>query len=378
MTEILYLANIEYSKSSGIYKKIEWQCLSMSTIRTVTLICKCNRQLVKIFFLNGEITSIEAIEASDSVKSLLFVAKKLFESKKYEILYFRLTLRPTVKQVFLFKTVVNLGGKIIYEIPTYPYFKEQVSGGKVKILTFFKMLYDKVIFEISYKYIYLIPIILGNSKVKLKSKFFEITNGVSIGSIPLSYLERMKSDDFSNLNLIGVGTFANYHGYERLINAIGEYVEVEDHLVNIHFHIVGDGSLLNGLKVQVKRLSLEKYVHFYGPLFGKELDEIFENADMGVGALALYKRGADIDTTLKVVEYICRGLPVISSGRVASIDNKGIILHVGNDNSPIDLLKLIDFVRNYKRNVDVENIKSNRLKFNWKNLMESILDATKG
>lgn len=42
---------------------------------------------------------------------------------------------------------------------------------------------------------------------------------------------------------------------------------------------------------------------------------MYEEFDVGLGCLALHRRNADIDTTLKIIEYYCRGVPVVTSGK---------------------------------------------------------------
>ena len=60
------------------------------------------------------------------------------------------------------------------------------------------------------------------------------------------------------------------------------------------------------------QLHLEEYVFFYGSQAGKELDLIYDKADAGLGFFGLYKDKMSTISSLKSVEYLAKGLPVIS------------------------------------------------------------------
>ena len=44
----------------------------------------------------------------------------------------------------------------------------------------------------------------------------------------------------------------------------------------------------------------------------KELDAIYDRADIAMGAFAFYKAGITISSTLKMKEYLAKGLPAAS------------------------------------------------------------------
>lgn len=52
-------------------------------------------------------------------------------------------------------------------------------------------------------------------------------------------------------------------------------------------------------------------VHFYGYLNKQELSELYQNMDIGIGTLALYRKGMKEACPLKVREYLSWGLPII-------------------------------------------------------------------
>lgn len=367
MKGTVFLANIEYGKSSGIYKKIYTQCRILSLNSESMLICKQEQCILFVYFNNGKEDFYRTKNLTPTIKNLLFALKKIIKENDVSTVYFRSTLKPTILQVNLLRFIRKNKIKILYEIPTYPYFGEQIKSSKNKILTIFKMIYEKFIFHLSYHFVDKVIVIISKSNIKRKTKFLEITNGVELSKFNLIFNEEL--NELDQLNFVGVGTLYNYHGYERLIKSISQY---DDKICNVNFYIVGDGPAIENLKQIVKKLGLENNVFFTGVLFDDKLDEIFSKANIGVGALALYERNADIDTTLKVVEYISRGIPVITSGRVKGIKYEDMIFTVENNDSNFNLLEIIDKYIFFRKNFSLSMLEENRKNFDWLTIMEKI------
>jgi hypothetical protein len=67
------------------------------------------------------------------------------------------------------------------------------------------------------------------------------------------------------------------------------------------------------------------------------LDELFEQADMGIGSLARHRSGITHIKTLKNREYAARGLPFIYSEMDSDFEGKPYILKAKADESPIEI-----------------------------------------
>lgn len=135
------------------------------------------------------------------------------------------------------------------------------------------------------------------------------------------------------------------HGYERCIQGLAEYYQRNpDRRVEIHF--VGEGEEKNYYQSLVSQLHLEEYVFFYGNQSGKQLELIYNKADVGLGFFGLYKDRMNTISSLKSVEYLAKGLPVVS-GCVEDImkyNNGKIFFKVfPNDKSVININEIIDF-----------------------------------
>lgn len=362
---MIYIANVEYSTYSGIFKKIESHAKHFSKIYgKCLLICKEENNILELEYRNGERIG----KINHSVKFTMknvhsFCFKKTINTR---VIYYRNMIKPSLYQLLFFIKLKLNKKKIIFEIPTYPYFKEQVSTSNNKILTTCKLLVELIFYPLIYNMVDIVPIILSNNKKKTFKKNFLIRNGIDKEKYSKTY-QIMKSNPF---RFIGVGTLYSYHGYDRLIKSIALYNGDK----RIEFNIIGDGPAITELKNLVRNLNLENSVYFLGRIEGPELDNLLMKSNIGVGSLTLFRRGANIDTTLKMVDYLCRGLPTITSGLYEDdkSDNK-IIYKVSNDLEMIDIDKVLSFYESLDATT-VKNSQNEYLEYySWENILDSIL-----
>ena len=146
--------------------------------------------------------------------------------------------------------------KIIYEIPTYPYFYEQYCGSKNKFTTCIRLGYEALFWPLIYLNINRLIAIPCRSKLKCLKKMRFITNA-SPNSDFINYRNKCLDSD---IFLIGVGTIHKYHGYEKIINALSKYKGNR----KVYFYIVGGGNI-NPLKELVKNLKIDDVVRFATP-----------------------------------------------------------------------------------------------------------------
>jgi glycosyltransferase involved in cell wall biosynthesis len=107
---------------------------------------------------------------------------------------------------------------------------------------------------------------------------------------------------------------------------------------------VGDGPSLVEYRKLVKKYSLDDHVVFYGRLSGKELDAIFDQADIAVCSLGCHRINVFLGSFLKSREYLARGLPLISSTKIDIIpEDYPYCLYVSEDDLPIDIKTIIRF-----------------------------------
>lgn len=251
----------------------------------------------------------------------------------FDFVYIRRFFIINKSTLFMLKKIkkINPSCKILLEIPTYPYDKEY-TGFVNKVA----LLIDKIYRKKIYRYIDRI-VTLTNDKEIFGCKTLKFTNGVDCSSIPVC---KKVNFDKNHINLIAVAQFSFWHGYERVIEGLSKYKNN-----NVFLHLVGNGDELEKYKLLVKKYSLENQVIFYGPLSGDELTAVFDIADVALCSLACHKKNIKLSAELKSREYLCRGLPIITSTKIDILsDDFKYCYRVSEDDSPIDIEEVVDYV----------------------------------
>lgn len=268
--------------------------------------------------------------------SYLFSSKTFdftsLQNKKYDCVYIR-RIAPNSKSVIALLRLLksnNPNCKIVYELPTYPYdFEHKTFISKMQLLI------DRKYRKQLHRYVDRIATLTDDTEI-FGCKTLKITNGVDCKSIPVCKKENYNHE---KINLIAVAQFAFWHGYERVIEGLHNYGKKD-----VLLHLVGNGNELEKYKKLVAEYGLEEQVIFYGALSGDELTRVFDTADIALCSLACHKKNIYIASELKSREYLCRGLPVVTSTRIDIIpDNFEYSLRVPEDDSAIDMQKIADF-----------------------------------
>lgn len=318
------IAFVKISLKDGISKKILAQAAALSKkVGACTLLCLNEDSCFQKIVFNKDKMQVPQIGDKIVINFASFGRVDPFIRKVdaeldgiNDPLYIR-HMVPSIKYVsFLRKYKRN---KIIYEIPTYPYYYEQITASTNKILTIARLVQESLFWPLIYNQVKKIVAIPCRSTAKKYRKMQYITNGYSSNGT-FSRYERDKDE----IVLIGVGTIQKYHGYDKII----EMIHVTSSR-NIRFIIVGGGEV-DPLKKLVEKYNLQEQVVFTGPKGGEELEALYRQADIGVGTMALELRKADIDTGIKILDYYIHGLPVLSSGKCPDVD--------GLDNPPYRII----------------------------------------
>ena len=299
MMAIFLYSRIEKNlEESGEAKKAIMQVNALSKLGIVSEIIwhdrtdKFNKLLVRIPFYKNYSTGLTAhlIEKinNDREICLLYIRKDIFD-------YSFLKMIKKIKN----QTHIN----ILVEIPTYPY---DAEWSKLKDLPL--LLKDRLARKRLYKYVDKIALCAPDENIIWKIPTLVIGNGIDVDKINK---KKIFSKDASTIKLLGVACVEKWHGYDRLIRGMAEYYKSDNKQRHIEFHIVGNGSQIPYLKRLTEKSNLNDYVFFHGTLYGKQLDSIFDECDIGVASLAAFRKGITIGRELKLREYIARGLPYI-------------------------------------------------------------------
>lgn len=223
------------------------------------------------------------------------------------------------------------GCKIIMEVPTYPYKKEYY---RVNMLPY---LMKDIYYRKEYKKHIDRFVTYSNDKEIFGVKTIQTMNGIDVKSVRPVCGD--KSDE--SINLLFVGFMEKQMGLERIINGMSRHANK----MNVKLHFVGSGSKLKMYHDLADKLGLSSYIKFYGNLYGNELDEVYDKADLGISPCAMYKIGLNCLSALKTREYLAKGLPFIGGCQIDVFENhpSDFYLEFANDSSPIDIGKVESF-----------------------------------
>jgi len=292
-----------------------------------------------------------------------------------EFVYARCFMNATPWLIHFFKKIHKAGIRAVTEIPTYPYDQEFNRHTKWDMLLGFWI--DKCFRRSLYKYMDAM-VTFSDAKEIFGQRTINISNGVDFDSIPLHNFQPSTLN--SQLHLIGVAEVHPWHAFDRVIAGIGEYYNHLPssiiHHPSVFFHIVG-GVHPHHMKQYFNPL-IEKYhlhdkIIFHGTLFGKELDEVFNQCQFAIGSLGRHRSGITVIKTLKNREYATRGIPFIYSEIDSDFDHQPYIVKAPADETPIDIQQIIDFMADFK--MAPEDIRKTVEPLQWKYQMKKVVDA---
>ncbi|MCD2502307.1 glycosyltransferase [Clostridium sp. NSJ-145] len=379
---LLFFSHVreDLPKGIGTSKKIIAQCKALSNLGYNVFYTFENKNGFIIYDIDNNI--IDKINITNKIKFRIDKYKfieKWCKLNNINILYSRYNYFDT-QTYRLFKNLKKIKVKIILEIPTYPYRKEQVLANKdilnekkyLKYIIKRALLIDEDLnIKRAYKVLDLIVTYNPVSKRLWGVNAIEVDNGVDLKSIPV---RNHKSSNEKVIFMI-VANLSPWHGIDRFIEGLREY----DTTLNIkpELWIVGSGTELEELKKLVDKYNLKDSVKFLGTKVGNELEDIKSKADIGVASLGLYRLGLSKVSTLKEKEYCASGLPFIYAYEEKELSSDcEFALQFKNDNSPIDINKAIDFAIKVRNDTNLHKNMRNLAaeKYSWDSIMKYILD----
>ena len=263
--------------------------------------------------------------------------------------------------------------KLIIEIPTFPPNQEDNYHGIRKAFDTYSKRFSSRFQTLVDAYV----VIGENANVEYLDKpAINMDNGIDVTSVPV----RKPVNDKGTIHLLALASMSYWHGYERIIKSLGEYKGSQ----NVIIHMVGgnDGGCLPEWKELTHQLKLDDKVIFHGPLSGKDLDEMFNLCDVGINALANYKKGFSVTMELKAREYIARGLPFVCTVFDPALNGLSDEwkLQIPNDASIPDMETIIDFALKTKNNPrHVKELRSIAEKYlSWEDQYKKVIKELKG
>jgi hypothetical protein len=159
-------------------------------------------------------------------------------------------------------------------------------------------------------------------------------NGIEVDQFKIRSFPEVKKNKIIILFLKGSSSDIAWSGIDRLIDGINEFNKVKTNCCEL---------ILAGMKEsKYENISFIKQI---GYVKESELDELFSSVHIGSNHLAMHRINLKESSNLKIREYYSRGLPFIYASYEKDIESNSFSLQFRNDDSPIDIQKVIDFTQ---------------------------------
>lgn len=312
-------------------------------------------------------TSMRGYDHTVIFTDLMAATREVMRRIPVDVLYLR--YMPTFgNAIGAIRQLKAQGGRLVLEYPTYP--KEEENNRFFLRRQVFR--YTDHMLSRIHPMVDLYTLIGAPCGGTLDGRpAMNIANGVNVAALPA----HMPNAGDAAVRLLALASMSGWHGYDRILRALASYTGSAD----VHIEFVGgdgDGSL-TAWKALAAELKLENRVTFHGPMYGEALNALIAMCDVGVGSLGMYRYGISQGMTLKLREYMARGLPFISAVADPSLpDDPAFALHVPNDDTPIDMAAVVAFALNAKRDADV----SRRMRayaldhMSWEGVLRGVLE----
>lgn len=268
------------------------------------------------------------------------------------------------KTIKMLKQVKDNGYFVMLEIHSYPvYFLRDYKLWPVFAL-------DYLCRKKALSYVDRI-IALTDKKNLFGKETINIENGIDLAAIR----PQRKIVCPGTIRIISVSYEWAVHGYDRLIRGIAEYNKNDSKKYRIEAIFVG--TVLRSTEKLIKKLKLQEYVTITGTKYGKELDEIYDHCDLGMGCVAIHRRRAQTVSTIKTKEYIAKGIPFFYAGKPL-FDEQFFpySLQLESKEEPLNMDRIVQFYEEMEQIPDkVDKMREWAKSYTWEKQMEKAFYA---
>lgn len=331
-----YYIHFNGRKSIGVYKKIDMQIQELRRyfdLEEIEII-DIDRNLIQ---------RLIGLLPSCSIKRNYDEAMNKIE--RPDFVYIRRTVADNEYIIFLREIKRRFPFcKIIIEIFTYPYDRDEFLRWnawpfyikEIKNRRKLKRYVDRFVTHSKEKVIFGVPTI-------------HASNGIIVRNVEPVSGETKKEDD--TLTLMAVAYMQKHHGYERVIKGINQYIK-KGGKRQIKLYLVGDGPEKTRYIRLVNKLKLDKQVLFFATMTGKALDKLYDEADIAVGAFGFFKDHVYFVSTIKVKEYLAKGIPIINGCKEETFEHNNVSYYMEfpNDSTDLNIEAVIRFYDNIYKN----------------------------
>ena len=235
---------------------------------------------------------------------------------------------------------INPGMKILLEIPTYPYDDE--IQGLIRVTLKWKDQYARKKLK---DYVDVILTYSDDQSI-FGVKAINISNGVDVVRLS-SAVKKYPHPNDEKIRLMACAKFNLWHGYDRAIEGLHQYLQKPDANRNVEIEMVGDGASTESYRQLVEKYSLQEYVRFYGKLQGEDLVKVYSICDIGLDSMGRHRSGVYYNSSLKGKEYCAYGLVIVSGVKTEldGADDFAYYYRIPADDTPLDFDAVLDFYK---------------------------------
>jgi len=368
MAKVLFLIFHGFDPNNGISKKISYQVNALKACGLEVHLCYMDETSTKQRIIDGTVIAdygngtMSKIRKRTEFSSIV----KYAISISIDFVYIRSNHNANPFTIRMVKRMKAAGMKVVMEIPTYPYDQEYEAQGMTK-----QIFQDRIFRRCLARQLDAIVTFSDYERI-FGQRTIRISNGIDFDSVAM---KQTVNDTSKELNLIGVAEIHKWHGFDRLIKGLAEYYDhPQDYTVK--FHVVGyfySEEEEKDFRRLIADKEMEPYVILYGKKHGKELDDIFNRCDFGIGSLGRHRVGIQKIKTLKNREYAARGIPFVYSETDSDFDERPYVLKVPADESPVDITSIVGFYRQFS--IPPQEIRNSIENLSWKNQMKHVINS---
>lgn len=335
MKKLIYVTYVDYKEKSflGVINKIGFQ---MRAFESADMECTLVGQYGTGAIVISPDKTEKILENDGRVSRRRFLADTVAQELAgggYTGAYIRFQFFCNNMESML-KNMKEHGLRVVLEIPTYPYEPELKLQGAKGIP---KLWCDRFFRSRCYRYIDLVAVSGSDSEV-CGVPAFCMKNGLCMEDFALTECGYSPK----RLDMISVSSMMPWHGLERVMQGMAAYY-ADGGEREVVLHAVGDGVAREKYEAMAQELGLKDRVIFYGALFGKELDAVYDKCSVGLCALSAHIKNIMEGSPLKTVEYAARGLAIVTEMKLWFIEeNSDFCLRIPWDDSQLDIGAVIE------------------------------------
>ena len=177
--------------------------------------------------------------------------------------------------------------------------------------------------------------------------------------------------DYSNLNLIYIGTF-NWRRIHETIDGFYQFYKRFSNEIGISYTIIGYGNKneVDKITSRIKQLGLEGVVNFLGTVPYNKLSEYLSKSNVGVSYIPITPE-YNVQPPTKTIEYLMAGLPTIATAteenKKLMNNNRGVLIDDSSDGFYDGLCKIKN------SSYDNDEIRQSMENYKWEKIVHTHL-----